>query len=331
MPERVVAAQESAPQGTLRHPFPARFEMPTARRIPEAPTPYEREQLARIVAWRAESPDFFSQAFGRAMSPAANAVQRAIPVDWLRSALTGVQRTSARIADRRSILRAAQVDDLAALRAGRLEDCDRVAASVGRRGAALAGGSGALFGVIGAAGLVADVPGLLVQAFRVIHRTGLCYGEDCAEEELKRLPVAIFALASANTLDEKQAALAAIEQDAIASNAAIRDGLERAAERELAKEATVFSISNLSSAIARRLGLAKAGGALPLMGAFVGAAVNAWYLNEVAQAARVAFQLRWLRRRHSPALIDAAIVPDALPPAVQPIARASRRPSEPSS
>lgn len=306
--------------------------MPTSRRIPETPTVYEREQLARITAWRHESPDFFSQAVGRALSPAAKAAQRAIPVDWLRAALTGVQRTSARIADQRSILRAAQVDDLAALRAGPLEACDKVAGSVGRRGAALAGGSGALFGIVGAAGLVADVPSLLVQAFRVIHRTGLCYGEDCAEDALKRLPVAIFALASANTLEEKQAALEAIEHDAAASNAAIRDGLERAAERELAKEATVFSISNLSSAIARRLGLAKAGGSLPLMGAFVGAAVNAWYLNEVAYAARAAFQLRWLRRRYGPVLIDAAVVPDALPPPVaQRIARASRKPSDPSS
>ncbi|WP_439640019.1 EcsC family protein [Nevskia sp.] len=305
--------------------------MASRKRSAEAPTPYEHEQLARITEWRNDAPDFFSQAFGRALSPAAKAVQRTIPVDWLRAALDGVQRTSARMADRRSVLRAAGVDDLAALAAGSLESCDRVAARIGRRGAALAGGSGALFGVAGAAGLVADVPTLLVQAFRVIHRTGLCYGEDCTDESLKRLPVAIFALASANTLEEKQAALEAIEHDAAASDAAIRDGLERAAERELAKEATVFSISNLSSAIARRLGLAKAGGSLPLMGAFVGAAVNAWYLNEVAHAARVAFRLRWLRRRRWPASLDAPATAPVLPGKAQGIDRASRRPSEPSS
>lgn len=308
--------------------------MATPTRSPGQPTPYEREQLARITEWRNESPDFFSQALGRALSPAARAVQRTIPVDWLRSALKGMQRTSARMADRRSILRAAQVDDLAALRAGSLAACDKVAGRVGRRGAALAGGSGALFGIAGAAGLVADVPTLLVQAFRVIHRTGLCYGEDCAEEELQRLPVAIFALASANTLEEKQSALAAIEHDASASDAAIRDGLERAAERELAKEATVFSISNLSSAIGRRLGLAKAGGSLPLMGAFVGAAVNAWYLNEVAYAARTAFQLRWLRRRYALARLDTAPAPapeQALPPPVAARSRLRRKPSAPSS
>ena len=148
MPDRFVSGQRHCAQGTLQRSFKTRSEMPTHQRIPDPPTAYERQQLARITAWRQESPDFFAQAFGRALSPAAQAVQRAIPVDWLRSALNGVQRTSARMADQRSVLRAAKVDDLADLRDGDLEDCDKVAVSVGRRGAALAGGSGALFGVI---------------------------------------------------------------------------------------------------------------------------------------------------------------------------------------
>lgn len=298
------------------------------------PTPYEREQLARITAWRDESPDLATRWMGKALSPAAQAVQRAIPVDWLRGALAGVQKTSSRLADQRSLLKRAGVASLAALHAVPLERCDELATGVARRGTALAGGSGALFGVVGAAGLVADVPTLLVQAFRVIHRTGLCYGEDCADPALARLPIAIFALASANSMNEKQAALAAIEREQAASNAAVRDGLERAAERELAKEAAVFSIQRLSGAITRRLGLAKASGSVPVIGALVGGAVNAWYLNEVATCARVAFQLRWLRRRHGDAspvtahLVEAALADDSGP---QRRARVRRRPSPPSS
>ncbi len=264
----------------------------------QPPSDYEIDQLKRISAWRDAPPDALTQLFDRALSPVAHAAQKAIPVAWLRNAIDSVRRGSARMANRDALLKQAGVVSLDQLRDGRLENCDRLASKVGRRGAALAGGSGALFGIAGAAGLVADVPTLLVQAFRVIHRTGLCYGEDCTEESLKRLPVAIFALASANSLAEKQAALQVLERDAEADSMAIREGLERAAERELAKEAAVFSISNLSKSITRRLGLAKAGGTLPLLGALVGGAVNAWYLNEVANAARVAFQLRWLRRRH---------------------------------
>lgn len=270
---------------------------PSAR--PSAkPSDYEVDQLKRISAWRDAPPDALTRFFDRALSPAAHAAQKAIPADWLRTALNGVQHGSSRLANRRALLRKAGVSSLEELHQGSLESCDQHAGKVGRRGAALAGGSGALFGVVGAVGLVADVPTLLVQAFRVIHRIGLCYGEDCADAGLKHLPVAIFALASASSLEEKQAALQVLERDAEAESAAIREGLERAAERELAKEAAVYSISNLAQAITRRLGLAKAGGTLPLLGALVGGAVNAWYLNEVATAARIAFQLRWLRRRH---------------------------------
>ncbi|MDP3294383.1 MAG: EcsC family protein [Nevskia sp.] len=276
----------------------------TTRKPKPSPEPssYEIDQLKRISAWRDAPPDQLTRFFDRALAPAAQVAQKAIPADWLRTALNGVQHGSSRLANRRALLRKAGVTALEELHEGSLEGRDLHAGKVGRHGAALAGGSGALFGVVGAVGLVADVPTLLVQAFRVIHRIGLCYGEDCADAELKHLPVAIFALASTSSLAEKQAALQVLERDAEADSAAIREGLERAAERELAKEAAVYSISNLAQAITRRLGLAKAGSTLPLLGALVGGAVNAWYLNEVATAARIAFQLRWLRRRYGAAV-----------------------------
>lgn len=316
---------------------------PTAmRRKSHPPSDYEIDQLKRISAWRDAPPDELTRFFDRALTPAAHVAQKAIPAAWLRNAVNSVQRGSARFAQREALLRQARAGSLDELRDGELARCDTLAGQVGRRGAVLAGGSGALFGVAGAAGLVADMPSLLVQAFRVIHRTGLCYGEDCTEEALNRLPVAIFALASANSLAEKQAALQVLEHDAEADSAAIREGLERAAERELAKEAAVYSISNLSKAITRRLGLAKAGGTLPLLGALVGGAVNAWYLNEVATAARVAFQLRWLRRRHGqqlPALATAygmtapapALAAESPIPGPAPKRLTRRRPSAPSS
>jgi len=262
------------------------------------PTPYELDQLRRIARWRDTPPDLVTQAFGRALSPAAQAVQRAIPADWLKSALDQVQRTAAVVADRRSILDRAGVTDLSALRTQDLARCDQVAGHVRRRGTAMAGGTGAVFGVAGAAGMIADVPTLLVQTFRVIHRTGLCYGEDCSEDIARLVPIAVFAMASANTLDEKRDALAALEHDVSTRAAAVRDGLERTAERELAKEAAVFSLTNLAGAFTRRMGLRKAGSAVPVIGALVGGAVNAWYLNEVAEAAKVGFQLRWLQQRY---------------------------------
>lgn len=269
-------------------------------------TDYEREQLARIEAWRAEAPALISRAFGAATSRTVTGVQRALPTGALKAALSRLQRAGVRTAARQALLRRAGLARLEALHAADLETCDRLARHVRRRGAALAGGSGALFGIAGVVGLAADVPTLLLQTFRIIHRIGLCYGEDCDEPALRPLPVAVFALASANSIAEKQAALDAIERLTELDAAAWRDGLERAAERELAKEAAVFSLSNLAKAAGRRLGLRKAAGGVPVFGALVGGVVNAWYLNDVVTAAQHVFQARWLARRHGPAVLASA-------------------------
>jgi hypothetical protein len=127
----------------------------------------------------------------------------------------------------------------------------------------------------------------------------LCYGEDLAAPERRRLPVAVFALASANSMREKQEALEAIDTVVQAGDsAAAIDGISRAAQRELAKDSVAFSLNNLGKSLARNLGWRKAGETLPVVGALVGGSVNAWYLNELAHAAQYTFQLRWLRQKY---------------------------------
>ncbi|MCK9192668.1 MAG: EcsC family protein [Nevskia sp.] len=258
---------------------------------------YEQRQFDRIQAWCAEPPTMPTRLFAKATGPAASAVQRVIPVALLRKALDTVQRVAIQTADRASILKRAGVGELDDLRATQLEICDGLAAQVQARGVALAGGTGAMFGIAGAFGLAADIPTLLLQAFRVIHRTGLCYGEDCTSAEKQRLTIAIFALASANSVAEKQAALAAIATVSDVHTAAWRDGIERTAEREFAKEAAIYSLNNLSKTLAERFGLRKAVGGVPVFGAVVGGAVNALYLRDIAKAAQIAFQQRWLAER----------------------------------
>src|SRR3546814_1921231 len=70
---------------------------------------------------------------------------------------------------------------------------------------ALGVSGGALFGLAGAPGMAADIPTLLALALRTIHRTAYCYGEDWRAPERRGLAIGVFALASANTLEEKQA------------------------------------------------------------------------------------------------------------------------------
>ena len=260
---------------------------------------YEHTQLAQIRNWRAEPPGLATRTIGKASGPLAEAAEKVVPTVALRVALDAVHAAAVRLSDRRSILRRAEVPDLEALRSLPLQTCDELAEGVGRRAVLLAGGSGALFGVAGGLGLIADLPTLLTLTFRTIHRTALCYGEDLTAPERRRLPVAVFALASANSLEEKVQALDAIDTVAEGSDdLAWAGSMGRAAQRELAKDSVAFSLNNLGKSLARNLGWRKAGESLPLVGALVGGSVNAWYLHDLARAARYTFQLRWLRAKY---------------------------------
>lgn len=262
-------------------------------------TAYERGQLAQLRSWQRETPGWGTRLLAKPSSSAAQMVQAVVPVQALRSTLKGLEKAAHKFGGPAPILRRAKVQSLAELREVTLQNCDRLAKFEERSSVGVAGVAGAVLGVAGAAGMVIDVPALITQAMRVIYRTALCYGEDLAQDAQQGLSIGIFALVSANSMHEKQAALQALMAQQDLLDAAWRDGVERVAERELAKEAAVFSLQTLASRIGLHLGQRKVAGTVPVLGAAVGGAVNAWYIHEVAQTARYVFQERWLRARYA--------------------------------
>jgi hypothetical protein len=256
---------------------------------------YERRQWQRIRRWRARPPSIASRGFTHASGRITRMLSKLVPGVALRTALNLVQSAAIRTADQRAILRLAGVDDLDGLRELPLEACDKLAQRERRNGALLGGGTGTALGLAGGIGLVLDVPTLLLVTFRTIHRVGLCYGEDCADQRL--LALGIFALASANTYEEKQSALAALDLERAGDAQGLRNGVARTAEREFAKEAMQFSFKQLSGQFVRRLGWRLGAGALPVVGAAIGGGVNAWFLQQTALAAQHTFQWRRLQAR----------------------------------
>lgn len=270
-------------------------------------TDYETRQLREIRQWQNEAPGWGTRLLAKPGSKVAGAVQAMVPEEALRAALNGVNRLAEKLSDERSILKRASRDSLDDLRRVELSLCDGLMRTEQRRAMALAGVGGAAFGIAGAAGMVADVPSLIALALRTIHRVGLCYGEDLRKPEARKLAIGVFALASANSLEEKQTAVAALRDFTADSldEAAWRDGVERAAEREFAKEAAVFSLNNLAGKLGINLGQRKAAGVMPVLGALVGGSVNAWYLYDVSQVSRYVFQERWLADKHTPQALTA--------------------------
>src|SRR3546814_14944069 len=97
--------------------------------------------------------------------------------------------------------------------------------------------------------MAADIPTLLALALRTIHRTAYCYGEDWRAPERRGLAIGVFALAPANTLEEKQAGWEAWCDSADLFAEAWRDGVDRAAERPLAKGAWTLRIKSRADRI----------------------------------------------------------------------------------
>lgn len=251
--------------------------------------------LADVIAWRdtPAKPDL--RGLPKVNVPVLGKLHQYAPAGGAQRALVAAYNTAVRLSQPQSLLKQAKVDALPALRERALLACDAQARAVSRQSGWLAGGSGAALGLAGAAGLVADAPALLLLALRALVRIGYCYGESPSPA----LTAALFALASADTDEEKRlawnGALTASPGNAVAadiSDAAIRDGLERAAEREFAKQALAGSLQKLAVTLVQRMGLKKSAGLLPVLGAAVGGAVNIRFLFLLSQSARMAFAAR---------------------------------------
>lgn len=266
-------------------------------------TPTEQQALRAIREWQAEPPGPATRWFAKASGPASRLVQRALPTYVLRGALDAAQHAAGRADGQDALLRRAGVETVEAMQCVSLEHCNALSVHVRRRAMLLGGAGGAVFGTGGKAGLVLDVPALLLLALRTIQRVGICYGERCLQRADDRVVIAIFAAASANSVAEKTQAVQALraseQLDGLdPTSAAWRDGVERAAERELAKEAATYSLNNLARTLSLHLGWRKAASVAPIVGALIGGSVNAWYVHDVGRVAQLCFQERWLLRRH---------------------------------
>ncbi|MES2884611.1 MAG: EcsC family protein [Pseudomonadota bacterium] len=252
--------------------------------------------LDALTAWRdaRAKPDL--RGLPTVNVPMLGKLREFMPDGGAQRALVAAYNTALRLSQPTALLRQAKVDALHQLRERALTDCDAQARKVARQSGWLAGGSGAALGLAGAAGMVADVPALLLLALRALIRIGYCYGEAPSPA----LVAALFALASADTDEEKRLAWKAAltaeagsgKATAAISDAAIRDGLERAAEREFAKQALAGSLQKLAVTMVQRLGLKKSSGLLPVLGAAVGGAVNIRFLFLLSESARMAFAAR---------------------------------------
>ncbi|GAB4283629.1 MAG: hypothetical protein Kow0092_38370 [Deferrisomatales bacterium] len=266
-------------------------------RSPPPLTPYEAEQLRAVQRWKSARPRVAAQALDAALSPVAWVLARLVPPAALRGALHAAAEAGKRTTDAASVCRLAGVGHLQELQRADLDRLDAAAGAVHSGAVGLAFGQGAAAGVAGALGAPLDFPALLLIAMRTIYRVSLCYGYDVQGAEDRRFLVGVLAAASANSVNEKKAALRALGalELYLARQASGLAGL--AARRALGCGAAVLGTRRVAEQVGVNLARRKALAALPYLGAAVGGSFNAWYIRDVGWAARRAFQERWLLDR----------------------------------
>lgn len=245
----------------------------------------DTHRLAALLTWRDTPPSAGIRGLPTVSVPLLGRLRKAIPQKLAQQALVAAYSSALKLSSPVRTLRRAGADDLDSLRERDLNDADQLAIRERREALIIASTTGAALGMAGVAGLVADAPALVVLSLRTVLRISACYGEPPSPA----LAASVFALASADTMAEKaaawNAALAAkrtISGDA--SEPAVRDGLERAAEREFAKQALQSSLQKLGNSLVQRLGWKRVAGALPVVGAAVGGVVNAQFVASLAMA-----------------------------------------------
>lgn len=260
---------------------------------PERMDPYEVTQAVEIYRWKNAKPGVVSKATGYALAPVNWAVQKVIPEKAIMGALDLANMAAKSTTDSRDLLKTANVQSVHDLHGLPLERSDVLADAVRNWGIGLAAAEGGATGLFGIFGIPVDVPAIVTIALRTIHKIGLCYGYEMTSENDQQFIYAVLSSSSANSIEEKIAALATLRSfQMVLIRQTWKSMAQKAAQSTVSKEGALITLRTLAKQLGVNITKRRALAAIPAIGAAVGAGVNAWYLKDVGWAARRAFQER---------------------------------------
>lgn len=245
------------------------------------PVPYIEAVLSEQDAFRAAGPSLLPRAVRSVAKPMALLTNRLIPAEVIEAAIRGADWAAS------NTIRKAAIDhDFSDLQA-----CDEAAADVRRwaLGYAVTGGGAA--GAFGALGLAIDVPATVALALRTARLTGLCYGFGGDTEAERVYILDILQLAGANSKDERDKVMVRMAKDRSEFG---REDWQKIVRLTGQTTGSVAATQRVAATLGINLSTRKMAQLAPVIGAAVGAGVNAAFQNDVAAAARFAYRARWL-------------------------------------
>ncbi len=246
------------------------------------PTASIKRLLTEQDAYRNAGPAAFPRAVRSLSRPIGFLTNPLIPADVIEAAIRGAEWAASG-----SIRKATIQHDFSDIDA-----CEETVAEVRRwaLGYAVTGGGAA--GAFGALGLALDVPATMTLALRTVRLIGLCYGFG-ADTDAERVHILdVLQLAAANSMKEKSDAI-----ERLAKERTNFDGTDwqKIVQMTGQTSGSMAATRRVAATLGVNLSTRKVAQLAPVVGAAVGAGVNAAFLNDVAAAARFAYRERWLQ------------------------------------
>ncbi|HOT76803.1 MAG TPA: EcsC family protein, partial [Candidatus Wallbacteria bacterium] len=152
---------------------------------------------------------------------------------------------------------------------------------------------GAATGAGGFAILLADIPLLFGIAMRLIQEIAVCYGFDINTDEEHLYMLNILRVSSTGDVKAKAEFMVILKQvEQILLTITWREMADALAKKQLNSLATIALFRKFCNSLGIQLTKRKALQLVPVFGAFVGAAFNSTFINDVGKAAYMSYRRR---------------------------------------
>lgn len=275
----------------------------------------ENKILDEIAAWKANQPSFLNRATDFVSRPISWVTDKLVPEDirdnissLTEKAVEKVQDLSQWTVNADSILEETKDFDIQAetikdLKKTSIQNLDNVAQSFIETNTRVGTVSGIGTGLVGWAGLVADLPTLFTLSLRTIHQIALCYGYDVYSdeegEEIKAFEMQylmqVFKIATAAEKVQKQRGLSELKDlEAGRYSDVYGQIMGDFTTKQFSRGATTFVSRYIIKEIVERTITKKAVGLVPGLGAIFNGGFNYVYLKDVGEAAYMIYRERFL-------------------------------------
>lgn len=274
----------------------------------------EQKLLKEIEDWKDGGPGFLNRVSHVATKPLTWAAEKVIPEniqnrmggvgDVIADKLQDVSQWTVREEEVLKRTQQFEIDSetILELKKASVFDLIHVAEDFTKQNERLAMAEGFGTGLLGWAGLIADLPALFTLSFRLIYQISLCYGfsldeipEDSEEESFEvGYMLRIFQIATASTKKAKREAL----EELVKYEDAHPNGIQRADHSYVRKQIGKTVGVNLSriiiNQIVKETFARKAITSIPGIGAILTAGFNYYYIHDVGRTASYIYRERFL-------------------------------------